>query len=54
MGGRNVPSLYGLEKFQREALDAVGNPTVKIRTASGNVFYMNTIRETLMKVRGMH
>ncbi|RDX41693.1 hypothetical protein OH76DRAFT_1364093 [Lentinus brumalis] len=49
MGGRDIPSLYKLDKFQREALDAVGNPTVKIRTASGNVFYMNTIRETLMK-----
>ncbi|KAI0689246.1 hypothetical protein C8T65DRAFT_731047 [Cerioporus squamosus] len=49
MGGRDIPSLYRLDKFQREALEAVGNPTVKVGTASGNVFYMNSIREILRK-----
>ncbi|KAI9000497.1 hypothetical protein BD414DRAFT_404535 [Trametes punicea] len=49
MGARDVPSLYGLDKFQKEALCAVGDPTEKVRAASGNVFYMNSIHQALAK-----
>ncbi|KII92048.1 hypothetical protein PLICRDRAFT_458960 [Plicaturopsis crispa FD-325 SS-3] len=37
--GADVPSLYALERFQKEALKAVGDPTEKVTTASGNVLY---------------
>ncbi len=46
----NVPSLYALEKFQVASLQAVGNPTVKIEVASGNILYMNDPAELLKKV----
>ncbi|KAH9831855.1 uncharacterized protein C8Q71DRAFT_714938 [Rhodofomes roseus] len=49
LGARDVPSLYGVEKFQREALESLGNPTVKVTATSGNVYYRNTIRDTIAK-----
>ena len=51
LGAREVPSLYSLEKFQREALDAMGNPTKKVETASGNILYMNDPIKLLQRVR---
>ena len=50
MGARNVPTLYGIEKFQAEALESVGDLTEKVCAGSGNVFYMNTIYHALAKV----
>ncbi|KAI0750509.1 hypothetical protein C8Q74DRAFT_1211986 [Fomes fomentarius] len=49
LGARDVPSLYKLEKFQDEALEAVGDPIVKIQAASGNIFYMNSVRHALAR-----
>ncbi|KAH9885842.1 hypothetical protein C8Q73DRAFT_659328 [Cubamyces lactineus] len=49
MGARDVPTLYGLDKFQADALECVGDPTEKVRAASGNVFYMNSILEALAR-----
>lgn len=51
MGAKDVPTLYGLEKFQGDALDSVGDPTQKIQAPSGNVFYMNTIYQALARLR---
>ncbi|THG94045.1 hypothetical protein EW026_g7342 [Hermanssonia centrifuga] len=50
LGANNVPSLYALEKFQVASLQAVGNPTVKIEVASGNILYMNDPAELLKKL----
>ncbi|OJT07070.1 hypothetical protein TRAPUB_2102 [Trametes pubescens] len=49
MGAREVPSLYGLDKFQLDALESVGDPTEKIHASSGNVFYMNSIYQALAR-----
>ncbi|TFK45607.1 hypothetical protein OE88DRAFT_1639656 [Heliocybe sulcata] len=49
LGAKNVPSLHALHKFQAEALEAVGNPTVKVQAVSGNVFYMNEATHTIAK-----
>lgn len=54
LGARDVPSLYKLEKFQGEALEAVGDPTVKIQAALGNIFYMNSVRHALARVSSSH
>ena len=50
LGARQVPTLYGLEKFQREAQEAVGNPTVRVKATSGNIFYRNSILQTIARV----
>ncbi|KAL1938673.1 hypothetical protein VTO73DRAFT_11488 [Trametes versicolor] len=44
-----VPSLYGLDKFQDDALESVGDPTEKVQAPSGNVFYMNSIPQALAR-----
>ncbi|EPQ49890.1 hypothetical protein GLOTRDRAFT_134493 [Gloeophyllum trabeum ATCC 11539] len=49
LGAKNVPTLHALHRFQSEALDAVGNPTVKVTAASGNVFYMNEVTKAIAK-----
>ncbi|KAI0828596.1 hypothetical protein BC628DRAFT_1428616 [Trametes gibbosa] len=49
MGAKEVPSLYGLEKFQADALESIGDPTEKVQASSGNVFYMNSIYEALAR-----
>ncbi|KAI0369657.1 hypothetical protein BV20DRAFT_945672 [Pilatotrama ljubarskyi] len=43
LGAREVPSLYKLDKFQKDALEACGNPAVRVQSASGNVFYHNSV-----------
>ncbi len=50
LGARNVPSLYSLAKFQADSKRALGDPTVKVQTASGNVLYMNDPVKLLAKV----
>lgn len=50
LGAKDVPSLYKLEKFQQEALHAVGDPSSKVNTPSGNVFYINSVRMSIMRV----
>ncbi|PIL29486.1 hypothetical protein GSI_08428 [Ganoderma sinense ZZ0214-1] len=44
LGARDVPSLYKIEKFQKDALDACGNPTRRVQTTSGHVFYQNAVQ----------
>ena len=50
LGARDVPSLYKLQKFQKEALESFENPTTRVQASSGNVFYMNSIRHAIAKV----
>ncbi|KAH9920588.1 uncharacterized protein B0H18DRAFT_936500 [Fomitopsis serialis] len=49
LGAKDVPSLHRVDKFQDEALAAVGNPTAKVKTDSGNIFYTNKIAAALSK-----
>ncbi|THG97104.1 hypothetical protein EW026_g4840 [Hermanssonia centrifuga] len=50
LGARNVPSLYALEKFQSESKRALGDPTTKVATASGNILYINDPLKMLAKM----
>ena len=50
LGARDVPSLYTLRKFQEEALSAMGDPTVRVETGSGNILYMNDPIKMLERV----
>ncbi|KDQ51513.1 hypothetical protein JAAARDRAFT_140020 [Jaapia argillacea MUCL 33604] len=49
LGARNVPSLYKVDKFQKEALESLGDPMVKIQASSGNVFFMNSACEAIAR-----
>lgn len=50
LSAREVPLLYALDKFQKQALDNLGNPTVRVETASGNILYINDPIKLLEKV----
>ncbi|EJF61700.1 hypothetical protein DICSQDRAFT_59881 [Dichomitus squalens LYAD-421 SS1] len=43
LGAENVPSLYKIEKFQADALEACGNPSKRMQTSTGQVFYQNSM-----------
>ncbi|EJD36336.1 hypothetical protein AURDEDRAFT_74302 [Auricularia subglabra TFB-10046 SS5] len=47
IGGRNVPSLRALRKFQEKLALQFGTRTIEQRSELGNVFYTNDIRATL-------
>ncbi|KAI0363005.1 hypothetical protein BV20DRAFT_984071 [Pilatotrama ljubarskyi] len=49
LGARNVPSLYKLDKYQKEALDACGNLTTRVQSSSENIFYHNAIGHAITK-----
>ncbi|KAH9927295.1 uncharacterized protein B0H18DRAFT_907557, partial [Fomitopsis serialis] len=49
LGAKDVPSLYAVEKFQKAALDTVGDPTVKVRAESGNLLYMNSLLNAMSR-----
>ncbi|KZS86342.1 hypothetical protein SISNIDRAFT_421047 [Sistotremastrum niveocremeum HHB9708] len=48
--GAKPPTSHSLEKFQDQMLERVGDPTRKITSRSGNVFYMNSVMESIRKV----
>ena len=50
LGAKEVPTLYAVEKFQKTALDMMGNPTERVRAESGNIFYMNSVLHALARV----
>ncbi|KZP32684.1 hypothetical protein FIBSPDRAFT_722604, partial [Athelia psychrophila] len=41
LGALNVPSLYAIERFQQQAHEALDDPTEKVISAAGHVFYIN-------------
>ncbi|EJD46280.1 hypothetical protein AURDEDRAFT_63293, partial [Auricularia subglabra TFB-10046 SS5] len=47
IGGRNVPTLRALRKFQEQLALQFGTRTLEQRSELGNVFYTNDIRATL-------
>jgi hypothetical protein len=50
MGAPDVPTLYSLQKVMGSICNEVGNPTEKVTSTSGNVFYINDIAKAITKV----
>ncbi|KAL4079813.1 hypothetical protein J3A83DRAFT_4054134, partial [Scleroderma citrinum] len=49
MGASEVPTLYLHQKVMDGVCEAVGNPSQKVSSSSGNVFYMNNIAKVIAK-----
>ncbi|KAJ7055231.1 hypothetical protein C8F01DRAFT_1063097 [Mycena amicta] len=49
LGARNVPTLKGLRKIQKEVRDDFGHKPIKVTSALGNVFYTNDLREAIAR-----
>ncbi|EGO04675.1 hypothetical protein SERLA73DRAFT_173897 [Serpula lacrymans var. lacrymans S7.3] len=47
---KNVPTLHVLKKCQETIRHLVGNPTEKVATKSGYIFYQNSIGKAIAKV----
>ncbi|KAI0631687.1 hypothetical protein C8Q77DRAFT_1030108, partial [Trametes polyzona] len=45
----DVPSLYAVKKVSDRIEKVVGNPTVKVVSACGNVFYLNQVHAAIAK-----
>jgi hypothetical protein len=48
--GADPPSLYSLSNLQKRMLSDLGNPEREQRTGSGSIWYLNTVRDALIKV----
>ncbi|KAG1905545.1 uncharacterized protein F5891DRAFT_927092, partial [Suillus fuscotomentosus] len=49
LGVRSLPSLSVLKKCQSSLQDLVGDPTEKVTSHSGNVFYINSVVKAIAK-----
>ncbi|KAI6138558.1 hypothetical protein BKA82DRAFT_158153 [Pisolithus tinctorius] len=49
LGARDIPSLYSLNRCHEEIKNLIGNPTRKVVSASGNIFYINDIANSIAK-----
>ncbi|KAG2148965.1 hypothetical protein DEU56DRAFT_729905 [Suillus clintonianus] len=49
LGAQNVPSLGSMKKCHTYLDNLVGNPTQKVTSRSGDVFYINNIAEAIAK-----
>ena len=52
LGAKNVPSIYQLEKTTDRIRKLVGNPTTKVTSPTGNVFFINDIGKAIAQVCG--
>lgn len=50
LGARDVPSLYALKQHHKYLQDVVGDPTRKVVSPFGNIFYVNDIANAIAKV----
>jgi hypothetical protein len=50
LGTRNLPTLGTLKKLNTRLEDLVGDPTEKVTSHSGNVFYINSVAKAITKV----
>ncbi|KAL0056975.1 hypothetical protein AAF712_016408, partial [Marasmius tenuissimus] len=50
LGAHNVPALSTLKKVQASIEDVVGDPTEKVVSSSGTVFYINNIAQAIAKM----
>ena len=51
MGTPDVPALGMVKRVQASIEEMVGNPTEKVVSSSGTVFYINDIARAIAKVR---
>ncbi|KAF8417184.1 hypothetical protein L210DRAFT_3616068 [Boletus edulis BED1] len=49
LGARDVPSLYALKQHHKYLQDVVGDPTRKVVSPYGNIFYVNDIANAIAK-----
>ncbi|KIJ13255.1 hypothetical protein PAXINDRAFT_81387 [Paxillus involutus ATCC 200175] len=52
LGALDVPTLYLFQKVTDSICEAVGNPSRKVTSSSGNVFYINDIANVIAKDYG--
>lgn len=50
MQATDVPSSYAISKISERIQSLVGDPTRKVVSNSGNVFYINDIANAIAKV----
>jgi hypothetical protein len=53
LGACDVPLLYALNQVQESVQTLVGNPTEKITSRLGNIFYLNDVGKAIAKVCGI-
>ncbi|KAG0692392.1 hypothetical protein DFH29DRAFT_985782 [Suillus ampliporus] len=49
LGALDVPSLYSVNRSQERIRELVGNPTEKITSCLGNIFYLNDVGKAIAK-----
>ncbi|KAF8346814.1 hypothetical protein F5887DRAFT_834375, partial [Amanita rubescens] len=49
LGARNVPSIYQLEKAAERIRKLVGDPTTKVTSPTGNIFFINDVGKAIAK-----
>ncbi|KIK76023.1 hypothetical protein PAXRUDRAFT_18501 [Paxillus rubicundulus Ve08.2h10] len=49
LGACNIPSLYALKQHQEQVKKIVGDPTEKIISLFGNIFYINNMAKAISK-----
>ncbi len=50
MGSENVPSLWSMKKCQDRIRKLVGDPTERVVSKSGTIFYLNDVGKAIAKV----
>lgn len=50
MGGRNVPTKDALKQFRKKCIEKLGDPTKKVRFASGNIAFVNDMHVAAARV----
>ncbi|KIK90779.1 hypothetical protein PAXRUDRAFT_14152 [Paxillus rubicundulus Ve08.2h10] len=52
LGASDVPTLYSFQKVTDSICEVIGNPSWKVTSSSGNVFYINDIAKAITKDYG--
>lgn len=49
--GASVPSYHGVQKTRAALKEELGDPTTRVETSRDNVFYLNEIGDSIVKVK---
>ncbi|KAJ7222267.1 hypothetical protein GGX14DRAFT_532238 [Mycena pura] len=49
LGARDIPSLKGLRKMQKQVHEGFGNAPVKVISPQGNIFYVSDLRQSIAR-----
>ncbi|KZT31574.1 hypothetical protein SISSUDRAFT_994925 [Sistotremastrum suecicum HHB10207 ss-3] len=52
MGAKNVPSKDALKQFRKKCIEKLGDPTKKVRFASGNIAFVNDMHVAAARAYG--